>query len=116
MQNLDERGHLLTEQANPESHNLDQLTSLELVDLFNREDAKVIDAIAASRVQLAEAVDRISAALQQGGRLFYVGAGTSGRLGVLDAAECPPTFCTSLNRCKASLREERGHWSEAQRS
>lgn len=91
---LTERGHLLTEQANPDSHNLDQLTSLELVDLFNREDARVIAAIAAAREPLAEAIDRITAALRQGGRLFYIGAGTSGRLGVLDAAECPPTFCT----------------------
>jgi N-acetylmuramic acid 6-phosphate etherase len=94
MQNLEERGHLLTEQANPESHNLDQLSSLELVDLFNREDAKLIEAIAAARLELAAAIDRIAVAMRQGGRLFYVGAGTSGRLGVLDAAECPPTFCT----------------------
>ncbi|MEM9214575.1 MAG: N-acetylmuramic acid 6-phosphate etherase [Cyanobacteria bacterium P01_F01_bin.150] len=89
-----ERGHLLTEQANPNSQGLDQLTSLELVDLFNKEDQNVIDAIAHARLPLAQAVDRIAAALSQGGRLFYIGAGTSGRLGVLDAAECPPTFCT----------------------
>ncbi len=92
---LTERGHLLTEQANPASQTLDQLTSLELVDLFNREDARVIEAIAAARTQLAEAIDRIAAVMRLGGRLFYIGAGTSGRLGVLDAAECPPTFCTS---------------------
>ncbi|WP_448561605.1 N-acetylmuramic acid 6-phosphate etherase [Trichothermofontia sp.] len=91
---LPERGHLLTEQANPDSHNLDQLSSLELVDLFNREDAKTIAAIAAAREPLAVAIDTIATALAQGGRLFYIGAGTSGRLGVLDAAECPPTFCT----------------------
>ncbi|MCL6435038.1 MAG: N-acetylmuramic acid 6-phosphate etherase [Leptolyngbyaceae cyanobacterium HOT.MB2.61] len=91
---ITERGHLLTEQANPDSHNLDQLSSLELVDLFNREDARVIGAIALARRELAEAIDRTAEALRQGGRLFYVGAGTSGRLGVLDAAECPPTFCT----------------------
>jgi len=91
---LVERGHLLTEQVNPHSQNLDQLTSLELVDLFNREDAQTIAAIAQARVELATAIDRTAEALRQGGRLFYVGAGTSGRLGVLDAAECPPTFCT----------------------
>jgi N-acetylmuramic acid 6-phosphate etherase len=91
---LVERGHLLTEQANPHSQNLDQLTSLELVDLFNREDAQTIAAIAQARTELAAAIDRTAEALRQGGRLFYVGAGTSGRLGVLDAAECPPTFCT----------------------
>jgi N-acetylmuramic acid 6-phosphate etherase len=91
---LVERGHLLTEQANPQSQNLDQLTSLELVDLFNREDATVITAVGAARHAIAEAIDQIASAIAQGGRLFYVGAGTSGRLGVLDAAECPPTFCT----------------------
>jgi len=95
MQDLEQRGHLLTEQANPHSQNLDQLSALELVDLFNQEDAKTIAAIAAARESLAEAIDRTAAALRQGGRLFYVGAGTSGRLGVLDAAECPPTFCTN---------------------
>lgn len=91
---VNERGHLLTEQANPNSHNLDQLTPLELVDLFNQEDAKTITAIAQARELLAEAIARTTAALRQGGRLLYLGAGTSGRLGVLDAAECPPTFCT----------------------
>ncbi|NEP52473.1 MAG: N-acetylmuramic acid 6-phosphate etherase, partial [Moorea sp. SIO3C2] len=94
MQNLEQRGHLLTEQINPNSQNLDELTSLELVDLFNQEDTKTLDAIAAARRQLAQAIDCIALALRQGGCLFYVGAGTSGRLGVLDAAECPPTFCT----------------------
>ena len=94
MKNLEERGHLLTEQVNPNSDNLDQLTSLELVDLFNREDAQTLRAIAKARVPLAKAIDLTSEALRRGGRLFYVGAGTSGRLGVLDAAECPPTFCT----------------------
>ncbi|MEB3360106.1 MAG: N-acetylmuramic acid 6-phosphate etherase [Synechococcales bacterium] len=91
---LAERGHLLTEQANPNSQQLDQLSSLELVDLFNQEDQAVIAAIAQARITLAQAIDAIAHALSQGGRLFYVGAGTSGRLGVLDAAECPPTFCT----------------------
>ncbi|MBW4521591.1 MAG: N-acetylmuramic acid 6-phosphate etherase [Scytolyngbya sp. HA4215-MV1] len=90
-----ERGHLLTEQVNPNSQNLDQLTSLELVELFNREDAQTIAAIAQARQELATAIDLIAQSLHRGGRLFYIGAGTSGRLGVLDAAECPPTFCTS---------------------
>jgi N-acetylmuramic acid 6-phosphate etherase len=94
MQNPQERGHLLTEQVNPDSQNLDQLSPLEFVELFNREDAKAVAAVAAVGVQLAEAIARIAQAMRQGGRLFYVGAGTSGRLGVLDAAECPPTFCT----------------------
>ncbi|MFE1745390.1 N-acetylmuramic acid 6-phosphate etherase [Coleofasciculus sp. H7-2] len=94
MKNLEERGHLLTEQVNPNSQNLDQMSSLELVDLFNQEDAQTLAAIAIARTQLAEAIDKTAEALRHGGRLFYVGAGTSGRLGVLDAAECPPTFCT----------------------
>jgi N-acetylmuramic acid 6-phosphate etherase len=94
MNNLQSRGHLLTEQVNPNSANLDQLNSLQLVDLFNQEDQKNIEAIASARVELAQAIDLATEALKHGGRLFYVGAGTSGRLGVLDAAECPPTFCT----------------------
>ena len=94
MENLKSRGHLLTEQSNPASDNLDRLTSLEIVELFNREDAKTIEAIAAARIPLAKTIDVTSEAIRRGGRLFYVGAGTSGRLGVLDAAECPPTFCT----------------------
>ncbi|GAB4286308.1 MAG: N-acetylmuramic acid 6-phosphate etherase [Oscillatoriaceae cyanobacterium] len=94
MTELQDRGHLLTEQVNPNSINLDKLSSLELVDLFNQEDAKVLAAIAMAREELAAAIDTTATALRSGGRLFYVGAGTSGRLGVLDAAECPPTFCT----------------------
>lgn len=94
MVDLIERGHLLTEQVNPLSQNLDQMTALEIVDLFNREDAQLLAAIAAARGPLAAAIDQGAESLRQGGRLFYVGAGTSGRLGVLDAAECPPTFCT----------------------
>ena len=94
MKNLEERGHLLTEQVNPNSQNLDQLTSLELVELFNREDAQTLSAIASAKTQLAQAIDLTAKAIGRGGRLFYIGAGTSGRLGVLDAAECPPTFCT----------------------
>lgn len=91
---IQERGHLLTEQTNPGSQALDQLSALEIVNLFNQEDANVLSAIAAAREALAAALDKTAAALRQGGRLFYIGAGTSGRLGVLDAAECPPTFCT----------------------
>ena len=89
-----DRGHLLTEQVNPHSQNLDSLSSLELVELFNSEDAKAIAAVAAAKKELAAAIDCTAEALRHGGRLFYIGAGTSGRLGVLDAAECPPTFCT----------------------
>ena len=91
---LNDRGHLLTEQINPHSQNLDSLSSLEIVELFNQEDYKTVEAIAGAKSALAQAIDTSAERLRQGGRLFYVGAGTSGRLGVLDAAECPPTFCT----------------------
>lgn len=94
MTDMHDRGHLLTEQNNPNSHNLDELSTLEMVDVFNREDQRTIDAIAHARTALAQAINLTAASLREGGRLFYVGAGTSGRLGVLDAAECPPTFCT----------------------
>jgi N-acetylmuramic acid 6-phosphate etherase len=94
IENLNKRGHLLTEQVNVNSANLDRLSTLEIVDLFNKEDVNTLNAIAGAREELAQAIEIIADSLRQGGRLFYIGAGTSGRLGVLDAAECPPTFCT----------------------
>ncbi|MBC8123632.1 MAG: N-acetylmuramic acid 6-phosphate etherase [Gemmatimonadaceae bacterium] len=93
-ENLESRAHLLTEQVNPNSRNLDALNSLDMVELFCREDALIVPAVLAERESIARAIDRSADALGQGGKLFYVGAGTSGRLGVLDAAECPPTFCS----------------------
>jgi N-acetylmuramic acid 6-phosphate etherase len=88
------RAHLLTEQVLADSSQLDRLDSLAMVELFCREDARIVPAILAVKATIAKAIDTIAACLKQGGRLFYVGAGTSGRLGVLDAAECPPTFCS----------------------
>ncbi len=88
------RGHLLTEQANPRSSELDALSTAELVDVFVAEDLQPQLAVAQAAPALAEAIDAIAARLRRRGRLFYLGAGTSGRLGVLDAAECPPTFCS----------------------
>lgn len=87
-------GKLTTEARNSASLELDRLSSLELVELLNTQDAQVIAAVAAQKREIAQAIDAISARLQRGGRLIYCGAGTSGRLGVLDAAECPPTFNT----------------------
>jgi N-acetylmuramic acid 6-phosphate etherase len=101
--NCADRGHLLTEQANPASSRLDQLSSSELVDLFCREDGKALLAVEAAAPALAEAVEAISARLRSGGRIFYLGAGTSGRLGVLDAVECPPTFCTPADLVQGVL-------------
>lgn len=89
-----DRGHLLTEQANPLSASLDQLPTAELVELFIRNDLEPQRAVASAAPALSSAIEAITARLQAGGRLFYLGAGTSGRLGVLDAAECPPTFCS----------------------
>jgi N-acetylmuramic acid 6-phosphate etherase len=89
-----DRGYLLTEQANPHSQNLDRLSALEIVELFNQEDAKAVAAVGEEKAEIAISITTIAEAIRHGGRLFYVGAGTSGRLGVLDAAECPPTFCS----------------------
>ena len=85
---------MLTEQVNARTRNLDRLSPLELVTAMNAEDASVAATVQQALPQVAEAVAQISAQLQAGGRLFYLGAGTSGRLGVLDAAECVPTFGT----------------------
>src|SRR5437870_10064847 len=84
--------HLLTEARNPASTNLDDLTALQIVRLMNEEDGRVIPAVAAQAEAIAKAIDVIADRLRSGGRLIYAGAGTSGRLGVLDATECPPTF------------------------
>jgi N-acetylmuramic acid 6-phosphate etherase len=84
-----------TEQRNPASKNLDRMTAREIVRLMNREDRKVAVAVGRESAAIARAVDAIVDGIRKGGRLIYVGAGSSGRMGVLDAAECPPTFGTS---------------------
>ena len=94
LQPSEDRGHLLTEQANPRSKTLDQLETDALVGLFIEEDLRPQQAVAGAASALSAAVDAIAERLRDGGRLYYLGAGTSGRLGVLDAAECPPTFCS----------------------
>lgn len=83
---------LSTEKTLPGAKNLDRKTSIEIAKIINAEDAKVAGAVKRALPQIARAIDLISAAIQQGGRLIYVGAGTSGRIAALDAAECPPTF------------------------
>src|SRR5216684_3959967 len=90
----DYRDPRLTEQRNPRTERIDVASSLEIVDLLNAEDATVAGAVRAVRGDLARAIDLVVEAFGRGGRLIYVGAGTSGRLGVLDASECPPTFGT----------------------
>ena len=94
---------LITEQRNPNSMNVDCLSALEIVQLMNEEDKQVPLAIEKCLPQIAQAVERIVAAFQQGGRLVYIGAGTSGRLGVLDASECPPTFGVSPEMVKGII-------------
>ena len=83
---------MMTETRNPDTMTLDQMSALELVTVMNREDHKVPEAIASALPQIASTVEVVEQAFRKGGRLFYLGAGTSGRLGVLDTSECPPTF------------------------
>src|SRR5262245_16793266 len=85
---------LSTERTNPASLALDRLDARRIATLMNREDAKAVRAVGRVAPRIAAAVELIVASLSRGGRLFFVGAGTSGRLGVLEAAECPPTFGT----------------------
>ncbi|GEN54483.1 N-acetylmuramic acid 6-phosphate etherase [Halobacillus faecis] len=83
---------LTTEQRNERTKNMDEMTTSEILKVMNEEDHKVAEAVKRVLPAITKAVDHISASLKKGGRLFYVGAGTSGRLGILDASECPPTF------------------------
>lgn len=89
---MSELARLLTEQRNPASRGIDAKETADILRIMNEEDQKVAASVAAVIPQIAEAVDGIVERLNKGGRLFYIGAGTSGRLGVLDASECPPTF------------------------
>lgn len=86
---------LLTERVNPASRDIDARSTVEILEIINQEDQKIAGAVAAELPRIAAAVDAVVEVIRKGGRLFYVGAGTSGRLGVLDAAECPPTFHVS---------------------
>jgi N-acetylmuramic acid 6-phosphate etherase len=89
---MNQIGELLTEQRNPTSARIDRLSTEEMLRVINDEDRKVAESVTPELPRIARAVDAIAAAFERGGRLFYIGAGTSGRLGVLDASECPPTF------------------------
>ena len=86
---------LKTEMRNPKTTHIDQMSSLEIAKIMNEETMVAVNAVEAELPQVAKAIDAITEALAHGGRLFYVGAGTSGRLGIVDAAECPPTFGVS---------------------
>ncbi len=95
---IDHLARLSTEQPNPKSSNLDRLSAIEICSLINEADQTVASAVQREIPRIAEAAETAARVLRQGGRMFYIGAGTSGRLGVLDAAECPPTFGTDPGR------------------
>lgn len=94
---------IATEQCNPNTVNIDTLSTLDMVKLINQEDHRVAEAVALVTDKIAEAVDVIAARLSSGGRLIYCGAGTSGRLGILDAVECPPTYSTDPETVQALM-------------
>lgn len=92
---MKDRSTLITEQQNQNTLDIDGKSTIEIVDIINTEDSNVINAVYKERRNISKAVDLIVKSFKKGGRLFYIGAGTSGRLGVLDASECPPTFGTN---------------------
>lgn len=100
---MEDRGHLTTELRNPRSTDLDRMSIAEAIDLILSEDETIPRAIAAAGADIARAIELVVGALGEGGRLIYVGAGTSGRLGVLDATECPPTFLTDPQTVQAVI-------------
>ena len=99
---------LATERRNPRSRDIDRLTTAEMVSLINSEDKKVADAVEKVCPQIAAAIDLIYARMKRGGRLIYCGCGTSGRLGILDASECPPTYSVSPETVQAVIAGGRG--------
>lgn len=94
---------IATEQRNPNTMNIDTLSTLDMVKLINQEDHKVAEAVGLVTDKIAEAIDVIADRLSKGGRLIYCGAGTSGRLGILDAVECPPTYSTEPEMVQALM-------------
>jgi N-acetylmuramic acid 6-phosphate etherase len=108
-----DRGHLLTELRNPRSAGIDRASIAEAFDLINSEDATIAAAVAAARPEICRTIELVVAAFEAGGRLIYIGAGTSGRLGVLDAAECPPTFLSDPSMVQGFIA---GGWEALRRS
>ena len=94
---------IATEQRNPNTMNIDTLSTLDMVKLINQEDHRVAEAVAEVTDKIAQAIDVIADRLSKGGRLIYCGAGTSGRLGILDAVECPPTYSTEPEMVQALM-------------
>jgi N-acetylmuramic acid 6-phosphate etherase len=110
---MQDRGHLMTELRNPRSARIDRVSVPEAFDLINAEDATIASAVAAARDDVCRAIELVVAAFEAGGRLIYVGAGTSGRLGVLDASECPPTFLSDPRMVQGVIA---GGWDALRRS
>jgi N-acetylmuramic acid 6-phosphate etherase len=110
---MQDRGHLLTEERNPRSASIDRMPVADAFDVVAAEDATVARAVADAKADICRAVELVIAAFERGGRLIYVGAGTSGRLGVLDAAECPPTFLSDPQMVQGVIA---GGWDALRRS
>ena len=96
-------GHLLTEKVNPRTVNIDELSCSEIIELISGEDREVFNAVSREKDSISRAADMVFRSLESGGRVFFVGAGTSGRLGVMEAAECPPTFGTDPETVQAVM-------------
>ena len=96
-------GHLLTEKVNPRTVNIDELSCSEIIDLISGEDREAFNAVSREKDSISRAADMVFRSLERGGRVFFVGAGTSGRLGVMEAAECPPTFGTDPETVQAIM-------------
>lgn len=96
-------GHLLTEKVNPRTVNIDEFSCSEIIDLISGEDREAFEAVSGEKDSISQAADMVFRSLERGGRVFFVGAGTSGRLGVMEAAECPPTFGTDPEKVQAVM-------------
>lgn len=103
MNNFRHTGHHLTEKVNPRSRDIDNMSVAEIVDLMANEDLEVLNAVSREKKNIAKCIELVINCLKSNGRLFFVGAGTSGRLGVLEAAECPPTFGSDPNKIQAII-------------
>ncbi len=110
---MEDRGHLMTELRNQRSMRIDRMSIAEAVELLNAEDATITQAVAAAKGDICQAIELVVAAFEAGGRLIYVGAGTSGRLGVLDASECPPTFLSDPRMVQGVIA---GGWDALRRA
>ena len=110
---LEDRGHLLTELRNERSMHIDRLSVREAFDVMNIEDRSVPEAVADAKEEICQTIELVVNAFESGGRLIYVGAGTSGRLGVLDASECPPTFLSDPRMVQGVIA---GGWDALRRS